>query len=405
MDRDVMNLSTPRILVVDDERQIHASLRLRLGKKYELVCCFHARDALQTLAASRFDLCFADIHMPETDGLAFIEAAQQRDPALGFVLLSAFDSAENLRRAIPLQVFDFIGKPLPERHDFEARIPSWIERTRQQREDQSLARHAFSLNQDLGAAKIERDVELVASETARDALLQSAGLLTTVHAHLLSTVGSLATRSKTDPTTAHLVRSLEQARKTTEAAMLVTEGFFDSAYGSRDSSPALFDQGMRHAIEIAKRMSGAASADKTTDFAVFDDRVVIPRLTGIDFLLMMVPAIAAALTVTGAGSTVGIRTEYLPRLESATKNPLFRSYLWLNRKHALSSQPAILTTLTAACPPFSQAQAEGWLNGREGPLAAITPRGLVSGLRKCQGLLGISTAPARQFQLLVGFPT
>src|SRR5436190_22983527 len=108
MNRDVMNLASPRILVVDDERQIHASLRLRLGKDYELVCCFHGREALQTLAASRFDLCFADIHMPEMDGLAFIEAAQQRDPALGFVLLSAFDSAENLRRAIPLQVFDFI---------------------------------------------------------------------------------------------------------------------------------------------------------------------------------------------------------------------------------------------------------------------------------------------------------
>lgn len=403
MSLDIMRMTTPRILVVDDERQIHASLRLRLAKDYELVCCFSAADALQNLSSNRFDLCFADIHMPQMNGFDFIEAAQERDPALGFVLLSAFDSAENLRRAIPLQVFDFIGKPLPERHDFEARIPHWIDRTRQQRQDQALARHAHVLNQDLDHAKLERDVELVASETARDALLQTAGLLTTIHAHLLSSVSALGARAKNDPSASHLFRGLEQARKTTEAAMLAAEGFFDSAYGNRDSSPALFDSGMRHAIEIASRMSGIA-ANKIVDFAGFDERAILPRLSGIDFLLMMVPAVAAALTLSDPGSTVGVRAEYLPRLEATTKDPQYRSYLWLNRKHALTSQSAILTTLTATAAPFTRAQAEDWLNGREGPLAAITPRGLTAGLKKSQGLLGISLAPAQQFQLLLGLP-
>ena len=47
MTRDPTELMTPRILVVDDERQIHASLRLRLGDKYELACCCDAREALK----------------------------------------------------------------------------------------------------------------------------------------------------------------------------------------------------------------------------------------------------------------------------------------------------------------------------------------------------------------------
>src|SRR5688500_7007106 len=106
MSRDVIELLTPRILVVDDERQIHASIRLRLGQMYELVSCFDAHDALEKLSTDRFDLWFADIHMPEMDGFAFIDAARKRDPGLGYVVLSAFDSDENLRRTIPLQVYD-----------------------------------------------------------------------------------------------------------------------------------------------------------------------------------------------------------------------------------------------------------------------------------------------------------
>ena len=128
--------------MVDDERQIHASLRLRLGGTHELEFAFDAAGGLERLRQTRFDLCLADLHMPRMDGFAFIEAAQQVDPALGFVVLSAFDSAENLRRTIPLQVYDFISKPLPGKADFEGRIQEWVERTRQRRVDQDLARQA-----------------------------------------------------------------------------------------------------------------------------------------------------------------------------------------------------------------------------------------------------------------------
>ena len=133
MATDTVELMTPRILIVDDERQIHASLRLRLGRDYELVCCFNAREALARLQQERFELCIADIHMPQMDGLTFIETAQKTDPALGYVVLSAFDSDENLRRTIPLQVYDFLSKPLPDRAGFEARIPAWIDATRRRR--------------------------------------------------------------------------------------------------------------------------------------------------------------------------------------------------------------------------------------------------------------------------------
>jgi CheY-like chemotaxis protein len=136
---------TPRILIVDDERQIHASMRLRLGRDYDLVFTFGGQEAIERIRREQFDLCFADIHMPRMDGLTFIESARAHDAELGFVVVSAFDTAENLKRAIPLQVLEFISKPLPDKAGFERRVPEWIAETRRRRHERGLASHAGAI--------------------------------------------------------------------------------------------------------------------------------------------------------------------------------------------------------------------------------------------------------------------
>lgn len=406
MSRDATELLVPRIALVDDERQIHASIRLRLGKDHELVSFTDAREALKAIADRPFDLCIADIHMPHLEGLAFIDAATKADPALGFVVLSAFDTDENLRRAIPLRVYDFISKPLPEPAGFEARISGWVERTREARRERALAAQAGAIDRDLDAARLERDVELVASESARDALLQTANLLTTVHAHLVTACLTITARAKADPGLVPLARNLEAGRKAAEAAATVAEGFFDSAYGHRDTSPALIDTGLQHAIAIACRAHRAEENRKVVDCAAIDDRLPIRGLSGIDFLLMLAPALGLGLAASGAGSTLRIRGEPLARLEAAAKDVRFKNHLWLNRRTALISQPGLLLCITAAAAPFSRAQAEAWLNG-EDPLAARAPaRGLVRGIAQCKGLLGLAVSPhAAQFQLVLALPT
>ena len=399
-------LLPPRILIVDDERQIHASLRLRLGSSYELDFSFDAREALEKIRGRRFDLCFADIHMPRMDGLALIEATQEVDPDLGFVVLSAFDSHENLRRTIPLQVYDFVAKPLPERSEFEGRIPHWIEKTRQRRRDRSLARHADGIAAERDTARLEREVELVASETARDALQRAAGLLTTIQAHLLSATTFLATRARNDPSAAHLLRGLEEARKAADAAMTVAGGFFDSAYGSRDNSPALPNEGLSQAIGIALRMTRAEETNKTVDSHPTASGLPIRGLSGIEFLLAMLPALCAALTCAAPNTTVGVRTESVPRLDAAARDPGRRSFFWLNRRNALGSHAAVIITFTASAGPLSDAAVESWLNASYAPLASVPPWGLVHGVQKCHGLFGAAVAPhAERFEFIVILPT
>src|SRR5689334_20414791 len=46
MNVHALDLLTPSILVLDDEKQIHSSLRLRLGNYYQLVCLSNPREAI-----------------------------------------------------------------------------------------------------------------------------------------------------------------------------------------------------------------------------------------------------------------------------------------------------------------------------------------------------------------------
>lgn len=400
-----MELMTPRILVVDDERQIHASLRLRLGRDYDLTFCFGANEALHTVARERFDLCFADIHMPQMDGLAFIDAARKIDPGLGYVILSAFDSDHNLRRAIPLQVYDFVSKPLPERHEFEGLIPEWIQQTRRRRHERALAQQVDTIASDRDSARLEREIEFVASESARDALLQTTGLLTTIHAHLASATSLATTKARPDAGAQHLTRNLEEARRATDAAISIAERFFGSAYGNRDSSPAFINEGTREAINIALRMDGTEVVNKAVDFREIEPQPSVRGLSGIDFLLMMTPALGAALRLAPANTTIGIDAEHCARLDAVPKTPHLRDYLWMNRKNALGSCPGVAMSIIASAPPLSRSEIDAWFHGNLKPLAALTPRGLQAGILACHGLLAFSLSPqADRFRLILVLP-
>lgn len=398
-------LLPPRVAVVDDERQIHASIRLRIGTQCELVSFYDPRVALKAVGEDKFDLCIVDIHMPHLDGLSFVERARERDPALGFVVLSAFDTDDNLRRAIPLQVYDFIPKPLPERDGFEARLGDWVARTRQNRRDLLLAHQAGTIDRELQDARLNREVELVASESARHALMLSANLLTTIHAHLVTAKSLATTRAKSDPSILHLLRNLELALTTADAAVTVAEGFFDSAYAHRDSSPALVGSGLQHAIRIAVGMCRAEQARKVVDFTVVEENLPVRGLSGQEFLLTTFPAIALALSVAAENSTVRLNIERLERLDSAMKDSRMKNFLWVNRRHATNSRPAVLISVSTAATALSRSQVEGWLNSEPGAFSAISPLRLLGGVAKAQGLLGLAVAPsADRFHLIVVLP-
>lgn len=395
----------PSILLLDDENQIHSSVRLRLGDNYRLTSAFNPAEALAIIERELFDLCIVDVQIPGMDGLSFIEAARKIDPALGYVIFSGFDTDENLRRAIPLQVFEFLSKPLPDRSRFERALPDWIERTRCRRKELELAKNTNTLVRDLELARIECEVEATASESARNALLQTAGILTTAQALLLNAAHLLEPATKSDPKLSQVLRSLREARNQVDTASGITDEYFGSAYANRDSSAAIVDLCSRHAIAIAQRLTRGGHDQRAIDHRTLGHEVAIAGITGIDFLILLVPLIVQALTLATPGTTSRVQCDSLARLDEAHRGMRGQDFIWINRRNALLSGPGILLTILANAGAPLESEAAAWLRGNTTKQLSIPIRGLISGVQKSKGLAGVAIRPhCQRFEVLVALP-
>ncbi len=82
-------MSTPRVLVVDDEQQLRAILSDALTHwGYEATAVSTGQEALDLLKNQLFDVALVDIRMPGMDGLTLLEAIKRRDPALEVIMVT-----------------------------------------------------------------------------------------------------------------------------------------------------------------------------------------------------------------------------------------------------------------------------------------------------------------------------
>jgi two-component system response regulator AtoC len=101
-----------RILVVDDE----ASLRDVLGKilsseGYEVRNAGNGREALDLLAAERFDFLLCDLRMPVMGGLDLLREVTSRGIPGTVIMMSAFGTVETAVEAMKLGAYDYVSKP------------------------------------------------------------------------------------------------------------------------------------------------------------------------------------------------------------------------------------------------------------------------------------------------------
>src|SRR5215510_14181012 len=101
-----------KILIVDDERNVHYSFRRVLGREYEILSAFSAEEALRRATDPGLRLVLMDIRLPGTDGLDTLQELKQLRPDLPVIMMSAFVSAETVIRATTLDAEDYLVKPL-----------------------------------------------------------------------------------------------------------------------------------------------------------------------------------------------------------------------------------------------------------------------------------------------------
>ncbi len=101
----------PKILIVDDERNIHYSFRRVLGNDYEVLSAFSGEEALQLIRDDALQLVLMDVRMPGIDGLDTLQELKRRRPDLPVIMMTAFVSAETAIRATTLDAEDYLVKP------------------------------------------------------------------------------------------------------------------------------------------------------------------------------------------------------------------------------------------------------------------------------------------------------
>src|SRR5688500_1421839 len=109
--RQMPTTMLPRILIVDDEREITEILADLLSEDYECLKAGSAEQALDCLRAGQFELVISDITMPGMSGLEMIPHVKQLSPDSVVVKISGMQTVESAIGALRLGAFDYLMKP------------------------------------------------------------------------------------------------------------------------------------------------------------------------------------------------------------------------------------------------------------------------------------------------------
>lgn len=100
------------ILCIDDSKSLSENMNILLAKFF--TTRWIARDGaegLELFCKHRPDILLTDIAMPKMDGFELSRQVKAIDPDVRIIVLSAYDTKENLHEAINLGIFRYLAKP------------------------------------------------------------------------------------------------------------------------------------------------------------------------------------------------------------------------------------------------------------------------------------------------------
>ena len=109
-------MPSPKILVVDDDKNLLELLKLRLeSENYEVIAVLNEEDAVKETKKQVFDLSIIDLQLPNTDGISLMDEVHSINPEIPVIILTAYGSIESAVEAMKRGAYNYLTKPFDPR--------------------------------------------------------------------------------------------------------------------------------------------------------------------------------------------------------------------------------------------------------------------------------------------------
>jgi DNA-binding NtrC family response regulator len=101
-----------RLLIVEDESRMRdLLLRAVEGWGFEAAGARNGEEALRLSQEDGFDIAVLDLNLPGMDGLETLRRLREKSPDIAGIVLTGFASIDAAKRAVHLDVVEFLTKP------------------------------------------------------------------------------------------------------------------------------------------------------------------------------------------------------------------------------------------------------------------------------------------------------
>jgi CheY-like chemotaxis protein len=151
----------PRVLVIDDDQDIHRLLRVRLeARGYDVTAASSGEEGLARLRETPPDLVFLDVAMSGMTGIDVLDYVRSQRLDVAVILTTAYSSEQVAIAALRHGADDYLRKPF-DRGEFQAALDRTLARLRMSRQIRALSE------------ELEAKQQQLAAELARAAAVQS----------------------------------------------------------------------------------------------------------------------------------------------------------------------------------------------------------------------------------------
>jgi two-component system alkaline phosphatase synthesis response regulator PhoP len=103
---------TANILLVEDEENLHDTLKLNLElENYSVTSAYDGKQALKSIKDEYFDVVIMDVMIPEIDGIAVTETIRLQNNEVPILILSAKNSGADRILGLKKGADDYLTKP------------------------------------------------------------------------------------------------------------------------------------------------------------------------------------------------------------------------------------------------------------------------------------------------------